>query len=97
MIVNPFREPAMRRMLGLACCMAAAQMLGLYAPPNSRSLFWFAWGAFGMLWGLLLLFYSPTPKELKRWRHPAWKEVPPGYCPICGAKPREDCDSGLHS
>lgn len=30
-------------------------------------------------------------------RHPAWSPAPPGHCPVCKARPDEDCDAGLHS
>jgi hypothetical protein len=30
-------------------------------------------------------------------RHPAWRHVRAGVCPVCKAKPDEPCDAGLHS
>lgn len=96
MIVNPFKEPPMRRMLGLVCSAVAAQQLGYSLNQDPKHWLWIAWCVFGGVLGLGVLFYQPVPKKLKQWRHPAWKDVPPGHCPICKAKPNEDCDAGLH-
>lgn len=97
MIVNPFREPAMRRVLGLAMCWLVALLIGPALREEPRRWLWICWLAFGAIFGSFLLFYAPAPKKPKQWRHPAWSQVPPGHCPVCKAKPHEDCDGGLHS